>query len=57
MSLSIISSSKTVEEKKNHIEHPLYEFLLKQGNTRWNSYLATDKYFERGVAKIQQEKR
>ena len=38
----------------NHIGHPLYECPFKQETSKWNSYLATDKYFESGVVKIQQ---
>ena len=48
--------SQTIEEKKNHIEHPLYKCQFKQGKTRWNSCLASDKYFESGFVKRQQEK-
>ena len=54
VSFSIGSFSKTVETKKNHISHSLYECPFKQETSKWNSYLATDKYFESGVVKIQQ---
>ena len=46
--------TKTVETKKNHTKHPLYECLFKQEKPKWNSCLAPDKYFESGVVKIQQ---
>ena len=46
--------TKTVETKKNHIGHPLYECPFKQEKSKWNSCLAPDKHFESGVAKIQQ---
>ena len=45
---------KTVETKKYHIGHSLYECLFKQEKSKWNSCLAPDKYFENGVDKIQQ---
>ena len=46
--------SKTVERKKNHIGHLLYECSFKQEQSKWNGCLALNKYFESGVAKIQQ---
>ena len=54
MSFSIGYFTKTVETKKNHIGHPLYECPFKQEKSKRNSCLAPDKHFESGVVKIQQ---
>ena len=46
--------TKTVETKKYHIGHSLYECPFKQEESKWNSCLAPDKHFESDVVKIQQ---
>ena len=48
--------TQTIETKKNHIKHPLYKCPFKQETSKWNNCLASDKYFERGVVKIQQRR-
>ena len=54
VSFSIGSFFKTFQKNKNHIGHLLYECPFKQENSRWNSCIPLDKYFDKGVVKIQQ---
>ena len=46
--------SQTIEKKKDHIGHPLYECPFKHEKSRWNGCLVPDIYFKSGVVKIQQ---
>ena len=57
MSLSVkYLCENIVETQKNHIRHLIFEYLFKQGKSRWNGCLARNNHFESVDVKMQQRK-